>query len=135
VTAAAEAEEAFRSALTRLPEVHASLPHDDLIRLLADRYYVGALSRIQLANYLAVAVVALLDEQAVVEKTLENWDVMSEARAEREAERYRLAWLSARERARETLQTLRVAEADLRVLTSTSEALAVEVADTRGLVR
>lgn len=90
----ADVEQAFTKALTRLPDLHAMTPHDDLVRMLATSY-AGSLGRNQMANYLAIAVVSLLDEQAVVAKTLDNWDVMSEARAER----YRLAWVSARGRA------------------------------------
>lgn len=60
--------------------------------------------REQLASLLAFATLLLLDERAVVANTIDSWDAMSEMRAERE--RYRLAWRSARQRARDAQDAL-----------------------------
>jgi hypothetical protein len=62
----------------------------------------------QACSLLAFASVLLLDERAVVAKTLDNWDAMSEMRAER----YRLAWTSARQRAQSHLAALVESDAE-----------------------
>lgn len=122
--AVSDVEQAFTKALSRLPDLYARTPHDELVRQLATGY-AGALGRNHLANYLAVAVVALLDEQAVGAKTLDNWDAMAEMRSER----YRLAWQNAAQRARTHLMCLREAEAEVRVLRAGLAAREDEVAE------
>lgn len=94
----------YREVLTGTPRDFGR-EHATAVLTFADGL-LGTTTKQTLAGMMTVAVERVDDAEATLAKTLDNWDAMSEDRAEREAERYRLAWQNARQRAADLLAAL-----------------------------
>lgn len=98
-----QGEREFREGLVALREATASqTPHNAYLSTVTGLLHETGLDRDTLCSLLAFASLALIEEQAVLAKTLSNWEEMTESAVDR----YRLAWISARGRALDHLAAL-----------------------------